>query len=222
MSRLNDFFKKISNNKFSLLLVLVYAAIYLPSFFVLEIQKNVDRHVIHMTLDDYIPFCEYFIIPYLIWFVYMIASVIYSYFTDKINYVRSFFYMATGMTIFIIVSFIFPNCHELRPEVMPRNNIFSIAVSMLHETDTPSNLFPSIHVYNSIAAHISMINNKKVKKNRRICNLSLIICISIILSTIFLKQHSLFDVITALILAAIIYPFCFFEQPEETSETVTV
>ena len=34
---------------------------------------------------------------------------------------------------------------------------------------------------------------------------SLILCVSIILSTVFIKQHSVFDVLTAFIMGAVMY-----------------
>ena len=50
------------------LFLLSYFAIYLPWFGHLEKTVTTHFHVIHTALDDYIPFCEYFIIPYLLWF----------------------------------------------------------------------------------------------------------------------------------------------------------
>ena len=41
------------------------------------------------------------------------------------------------------------------------------------------------------------------KKGIRIC--SLVLCVSIILSTMLIKQHSVFDVTTAFIMAAVMY-----------------
>ena len=40
-------------------------------------------HVIHTALDDRIPFCEYFIVPYLLWFGYVAWAVGYFYFKNK-------------------------------------------------------------------------------------------------------------------------------------------
>ena len=42
----------------------LYALIYMPWFMWLEKTVTTDYHVIHVALDDKIPFCEYFIIPY--------------------------------------------------------------------------------------------------------------------------------------------------------------
>ena len=44
-----------------------YGLIYLPWFFHLEQTVVRDYHVMHVALDDKIPFNEYFIVPYLLW-----------------------------------------------------------------------------------------------------------------------------------------------------------
>lgn len=50
-----------------------YFVIYLIWFVWLESRASKPYHVIHFPLDDYIPFCEYFVIPYFLWFVYIAA-----------------------------------------------------------------------------------------------------------------------------------------------------
>ena len=84
-------------------------------------------------------------------------------------------------------------------------NFFTDVVRFLYSTDTPTNVCPSIHAFNSIAAHIAICKNKKLGTNRWIRYGSLVLMISITLSTMFLKQHSAFDVICALILSGIMY-----------------
>lgn len=185
--------------------LIIYAVIYLTWFCYLERTVKRPTNLIHMILDDKIPFCEIFIIPYLLWFAYVSSVVLYFFFKDKQDYYRSCAFLFTGMTIFLIVSTLWPNGHHLRPAVMPRDNIFSMMVSMLYKTDTPTNLWPSIHVYNSLGAHFAVLKNEKLRKKPVVHIGSLILCVSIILSTMFLKQHSIFDVLTAFIMAAVMY-----------------
>lgn len=185
--------------------LIIYAVIYLTWFCYLERTVKRPTNLIHMSLDDKIPFCEIFIIPYLLWFAYVSSVVLYFFFKDKQDYYRSCAFLFTGMTIFLIVSTLWPNGHHLRPAVMPRDNIFSMMVSMLYKTDTPTNLWPSIHVYNSLGAHFAVLKNEKLRKKPVVHIGSLILCVSIILSTMFLKQHSIFDVLTAFIMAAVMY-----------------
>ena len=101
--------------------------------------------------------------------------------------------------------YLVPNGHHLRPYVMPRDNMFTRWVSFLYKTDTPTNLWPSIHVYNSIGCHLAIVKSRHFANRRGIRIASLILCVSIIMSTMLIKQHSVFDVTTAFIMAAVMY-----------------
>lgn len=184
---------------------LVFGAIYLLWFYLLEHRGSVDYMVVHMNIDDYIPFCEVFVVPYLLWFLYMPAVVLYLFFKDKDGYCNCTVFLCTGMTVFLILSTFIPNIQNLRLHTMPRDNIFTRMISVLWQTDTSTNLFPSIHVYNSLGAHFAVMANEKLASKKWLRYGSLALCISIILSTVLIKQHSMFDVLTAFILAAVMY-----------------
>lgn len=158
-----------------------------------------------MKLDDVIPFCEVFVIPYFLWFAYVSAAVLYCFFKNKQEYIKTCVFLFTGMTVFLVVSTLWPNGHHLRPHGMPRDNIFTALVTHLYSIDTPTNLWPSIHVYNSIGAHLAVLHDQKLAENKAIRFGSLIVCVSIILSTVFIKQHSVFDVLTAFVMAGVMY-----------------
>ena len=52
------------------LIVIPYLIFYLLAFFYMENRPEIEIHIIHARIDDFIPFCEYFIIPYFLWFPY--------------------------------------------------------------------------------------------------------------------------------------------------------
>ena len=87
----------------------IYGIFYLWAFQYLE-QRNVKPHIIHMKLDDLIPFCEYFIVPYFLWFAYIAVTVIYFSFINKSKqeYYHLVFSLAVGMTTFLVVSYFYP------------------------------------------------------------------------------------------------------------------
>ena len=171
------------------LFLLLYALIYIPWFCWLEKKVNINSnfHVIHMALDDYIPFCEFFVIPYYLWFIYMAAGIIFIAFTDGKLCWRLGIFLITGMTVFLFVHI----------------------VQRLYASDTPTNLFPSIHVYNSLAIYFGLAHSQKLQNKKWIKNAALVLTVCIILSTMFLKQHSVFDVLTAFALAAFMYSVCY-------------
>lgn len=197
---------KIFYNKYKHIIpLIIYGIIYLSWFAYLE--STVTRHytVIHMKLDDYIPFCELFVIPYFLWFLYVAVTIGFLFFQDKKSYYQACVFLFTGMTVFLVISTFFPNGHHLRPYVMPRDNMFTQMVAALYRTDTATNLWPSIHVYNSLGAHFALSKCEKLKNHKRILRSSFLLCWSIILSTMFIKQHSAFDVLTAFFMAFVMY-----------------
>ena len=72
--------KKIQNklielfNRYKHVWILSYFIIYLTWFGYLERTVTTHYHLIHLPIDDYIPFCEYFVIPYIMWFPIMILA----------------------------------------------------------------------------------------------------------------------------------------------------
>ena len=161
-----------------------------------------------------IPFCEYFIIPYLLWFPYMLLAVIYFVFfnKNKHEYYQLAFNLMTGMTIFLIICTVFPNGLNLRPEVFTRDNFCIELVKRIYQTDTPTNVLPSLHVYNSICCYIAISHCEKLQHSRLIQKGSLVLSILIILSTLFLKQHSVVDVVAACVMAYFLYTLIYAQE----------
>ena len=182
-----------------------YGFIYLPWFLYLERTVVRDYAVMHVRLDDRIPFNEYFVIPYLLWFLYVAGTLVYFFFASKHEYYRLCTFLFTGMTVSLLVCTFFPNGTDLRVPVDSHKNFCSFLVSLVHTADTSTNVFPSIHVYNSLGCHIAIVKSQRLKKYKGIRIGSFILCTSIIMSTVFIKQHSLFDVMTAFIMAAVMY-----------------
>ena len=178
------------------LIILAYAIVYLTLFGYLEQKPVRGFHVIDTVFDSHIPFCEYFIVPYLLWFPYQVITVLYFIFCNKNKkeYYQLIFNMMMGMTVFLIVSYVYPNVLHLRPSEFPRDNVFTDLVRWLYRTDTPTNVLPSIHVFNSLAIHMSLTNCQALRGKKNVRIASFILTMLIIMSTMFLKQHSVIDV----------------------------
>lgn len=144
--------------------VLLYGFIYFPWFTYLERHNASEYFFIHSPLDDYIPFVEYFIVPYLLWFGFIAAALMYFLFTDKEGFYKLTAFLFTGMTIFLIICTIFPNALQLRPETFARDNIFVDMVRALYRTDTPTNVLPSMHVFNSLGVAHCYLSQQGIKK----------------------------------------------------------
>ncbi len=190
--------------------VLSYFIIYLIWFFALE-QFIVDYHPVYIKLDDLIPFNEWFVIPYIVWFGYIFLTVAFLFFNSVQDFYKCTAFLFIGMTICLIIYTIWPNGQNLRPnlDTLGRDNILIDLVRLFYKNDTSTNVCPSIHVFNSIGAHIAISRNATLKKYKWITPISFILMVLICLSTVFLKQHSAFDIITGVILGFIMYLFVY-------------
>ncbi|MDE6254532.1 MAG: phosphatase PAP2 family protein [Lachnospiraceae bacterium] len=193
--------------KYGHIWTVLYALIYMPWFAWLE--KSVKTYtLLHTRLDDMIPFCEYFIIPYILWFAYVPIVMIYVFFTSKKEFYKASAYLFIGMTICLTICTIWPNGQDLRMDII-NNNIFSNIVKVLYTTDTNTNVFPSIHVFNSIGVFLILCKSERMKDRYFIKISSFILTFLIILSTMFLKQHSVLDVLGGIVLGAVMYMFVY-------------
>lgn len=215
---MKQFFKKYGHGLFAL-----YIFIYLPWFFYLENTVQ-EYHIIHCWLDDYIPFNEYFIIPYLLWFFYVVGAFIYLFFrAPRGEFLKFGICLTGGMSIAMTICMIYPNGLELRPAVIDKTNIFMKLVAGLYGTDTATNVFPSVHVLNSLVVHIALMRNEFLQKHYPVVRTgSRVLCLLIILSTVFLKQHSIIDVCGAFVLYGILYLIIYVPDWKCFSGTYTV
>lgn len=195
--------------KYGHIWILSYGLIYLPWFG--RLQENIGKpyHVMRVGLDDHIPFNEYFIVPYLLWFLYVAGAIAFFFFRSKEDYYRLCTFLFTGMTISLLVCTLYPNGTNFRPAIDPGKNVFCWLVSKLWSIDPCINVFPSIHVYNSIGVHIAVCHSELLKKNKPVVIGSGILMVLICLATVFLKQHSVIDGIGSLLMASVIYPIAY-------------
>ena len=101
---------------------LAYFPFYLAAFFALERMPGRTPHIIHSSLDAAIPFCEYFVVPYFLWFIFMAVTLVWFFFRDVPGFYRLMAYLCAGMTVFLLVSALWPNGLHLRPAYIGRDN----------------------------------------------------------------------------------------------------
>lgn len=185
--------------------VFAYFIFYMIWFTYLERQTNVEYYPMHMRLDDVIPFCEYFIIPYMLWFVFIAITVAYFFFTNVKEFYKCIGLLYLGMTISLVIYTLYPNEQLLRPAVFSHTNLFTSLVQFIYNTDTCTNVCPSIHVLNSICVFASIMECPRLRAHKWITHSSGLLATLICMSTVFLKQHSMIDVLCGAALAIGLY-----------------
>lgn len=197
--------------------VSVFMLVYFTWFSLLEKYAQ-PVLMIHSKLDDKIPFCEYFIVPYLLWFVWIAGTFVYFYIKSRDDFYHACRYMFTGMIVCLIIYTLIPNGLNLRPEIT-NNNIFSRLVDMIWSVDTATNVCPSSHVFNSIAINTDYPASNAFKHKKLVHVGSYILALAICMSTFFLKQHSVVDVFWACVLGLILYPLSYKSAFDDSRES---
>ncbi len=179
---------------------------YLVYFNIIEMIPRTYYLRIALPIDRVIPFCEIFVVPYLSWFFFVTIGLVVSYRKDRDAYDAMSTTLMIGMTIFLLISTFLPNRQPLRLIEMPRDNVFTRLVAWLWTTDTPTNVWPSIHVFNTAAVWMAVMKSGQPFFKRLSVRIGITVwSVLIILSTVFIKQHSMFDMLTALGLIAVCY-----------------
>lgn len=193
--------------KYSHAWVLSYFFIYLIWFFYLSQTSADSFHAVESSLDAWIPFNEWFIIPYYIWFPYVPLAIAYFFFTSKEEYYRICMFLFIGMTVCLVAYSIYPTGVYFRPDLdqLGRDNFLIDLTRFIYDVDPGTNVCPSIHCFNSIGIAISVLKCKRLNKKKwltvSVVTLSTLIC----MSTVFVKQHSIIDFFYAVALACVMY-----------------
>lgn len=202
-------FSKLNTDEFRHLKLLIFWPIFGLFFTFVECFYNVGHYYsMHCPLDDMIPFCEWFLIPYLFWFVYLIGTIVYTFFFDVAAFKRMMYFIIITYSITMLIYLIFPTCQDLRPTQFARDNVLTRFVAWFYNFDTNTNVCPSIHVLGSVAAMLGLCDCRRLQ-NPKLKLLFILLCVLICISTVFMKQHSVLDVLAALPLCVIAYPICY-------------
>ena len=191
--------RKLSTPEFSHVKLLLFWPFFGLMFLFLErFQPPRNYYPMHCPLDDLIPFCQWALIPYLFWFVYLTGTVLYTFFFDVKAFRRMMHFVILTYTVTLIAYILFPTCQNLRPASFSSDDLLTRMVVWLYAFDTNTNVCPSIHVIGSLAAMFALWDCKAFRRPAWKAAFGIMaLCISF--STVFIKQHSILDVLAAFI-----------------------
>lgn len=196
--------------KYKHALLLLYYPIMFYQFQWLEKRNAQVSHFIQSPLDDFIPFVSVFVVPYVFWFAYVALTLLITGLKDRDEFIRVLMSLYIGMTFCNLIYFLFPHGQLLRvPLTENEPYLFDRLVYFIYSKDTPTNCAPSIHVLFSIACTVGIQRTNCFKNMPWIKISSHVLNVLIVLSTMFIKQHSIYDVILGLIFSLCIYLFVY-------------
>ncbi|SDN92285.1 PAP2 superfamily protein [Paenibacillus sp. yr247] len=189
-----------------------YARHIIPFLFILTIPllgvlyslTDNSEHNVHSltTLLDYnTPYLKIFILPYIAWYPYLLVSYIFLCISDR----KAYYVTLTSYNVCLIVSNIIFFCYQTtvpRPINIGHDWLNNI-VSWVYQHDRPFDCFPSIHV---IGCYLVMKGVCHSQIRQRIARLIIyLVGTTIIVSTLFVKQHVLFDVIGGILIVEVVF-----------------
>jgi len=201
--------------KYSHALLALYMIIYVIWFIILEhIYPTAETCIwtVQSTLDQKIPFCEWFIFPYIMWYPFMAILAIYLCFTDADSFRRFAWFIIIGFSTCLLFCTIVPNWQPLRPETFPRDNIATHIIAKIYSTDTNTNVFPSMHIVGTLATVCAALYCKSLRRHKWLLAIIVILGISIIASVVLVKQHSVLDIYSGIALSALLWYFIYYRR----------
>jgi hypothetical protein len=158
-------------------------------------------HSLVTDIDRALPVVRLFVIPYVMWYPFIFIALTYYCFMDKYAYYKSLLSIISALPICFFIYILFQTTVP-RP-VLIENDICTRLINFVYNRDNPYNCFPSIHVLTTYIVFKGMTNCRS--KGAIATVIITLMCIFIILSTQFIKQHVIMDAIFAIILGETIY-----------------
>lgn len=173
----------------SLLMILAMSGMYRL------LNKRPARYYVTHWLDDKIPFKPLWVIPYIFYYPFLAVSFYLLIFSNYWPaFITSFF---LGSLIAWVIWYIYPT-GVTRPIIKELSTFFHKILRIIYAHDDDTNAIPSGHVLHTIICAIFL----SLTHPQYILHISLLAG-SICLSTVLVKQHYMWDVVSGILLAVI-------------------
>lgn len=182
--------------------LLGYIPLYLAYF--LTQQLPLEHTVIHLALDDAIPFLPIFILPYFGWYLYISVLPVVVCFRDRQAFVRQCVTMYIIMAAAILTFVIFPTAIDFTPDASG-NGLLLWLCRWIYSHDRPVNVLPSMHCTQAVGIYLTTFCGSTLRKYRGLRIAAAVLAALICLSTVFVRQHSVLDGVIGVALASAVY-----------------
>ena len=191
------FLRRLNEPRFAHVKLLGGWIFYFAMYFITENLIPAEKcHPIHCALDDWIPFNEYFVIFYVGWYVLVFGALAYTLFYDVPRFKKLQIYLIITQVVAMACYILYPSRQDLRPEVLPRENILTALLGLIYSFDTSTGVCPSLHVAYSLGILSVALKDDGLTKawKAALCFFVVMVCAAVC----FVKQHSAVDVLAAL------------------------
>lgn len=191
----------ITSPQYRHLLLLLGWVVYFILYFLTENLIPAEScYPVHCRLDDIIPFCEWFVIPYVGWYVLIVVSLLYFALYNVESFKSLQKYIIITQMIAMACYIIFPTRQDLRPTEFVNDNILTRLMGIIYAADTNTGVCPSLHVGYSLGIASTWLKDKEAPTWAKV--FVVIFVFFVCISVAFTKQHSVVDIFAAI-------PMCF-------------
>ena len=182
----------------------LFVPCYLAVFATIEHFITDNYWATQLPVDDYIPFCKYFILFYDMWAPLLVVVGVYLILRDPEGFRRYIWSLIFTYGVSTLFCVLVPNGQDLRPAVVEGSDIFAWVVRTTYAADTNTNVFPSVHVVGVMCAVYAVYLTPGLRRwYWRV--ISAAVGAIIIASTLLVKQHALIDILAGLVVGALGY-----------------
>ena len=171
----------------------VYFLLYVLTENLIPVEKCTP---VWCALDDIVPFNEWFVIPYVGWYVLIVVSLgffaLYS--IENFKGLQTFIMVTQGLAMVCYI--LWPSRQDLRPAEFPRENFLTWIMGIIYSADTNTGVCPSLHVAYSVGIASAWLKEKSAAWYTK--TFVVIFVILVCLSVAFTKQHSVVDIFAAM------------------------
>ena len=144
------------------------------------------------------------------WFVFLCGMLLFTLLFEPRSFRRMMVFIAITYSVTMIVYLICPTAQNLRPDLtaLGRDNALVRFMVDFYAFDTNTNVCPSIHCLGAMAVAFAAWDTERFRKPLwKAAFFAMALLISV--STVFVKQHSAVDVLSAWALCAVGYVFVY-------------
>lgn len=191
--------KKLKNKKFIITIFLLLGMQALIFFSIKYLES--DYHYITTSLDLKIPFIKWHIYIYNMFYPLVLVLMAHLYIKDEDTYYKAIVASIIGYLMSDVVFLTYPTIMYGNRDIVV-HNLTDWVVKITYLADNPPlNCLPSIHCLFCFQTAWSLLISKQISKKMKV--FSTISMLVIIMTTLTVKQHYVYDVLLALLFVII-------------------
>ena len=126
----------------------------LSAFYFVSQHLGLRYHIVHLPLDDRLPFWPAFIVFYILWYFYVPGCMLWACFRARDVFYRQVAALFSGAFVCAAVFVLYPTCVDFRPSAAGPGLARALC-RLIYANDAPVNVFPSLHCYEALVMHLA-------------------------------------------------------------------